>query len=79
MDAEGMEMIAAIVRNLDSIATIKTNLAAGNISRAAEAWFELPDVDKHTLWKAPSKGGVFTTEQRNIMQSSQFRIAFYGQ
>jgi len=30
------------------------------------------------LWKAPSKGGAFTTEERAIMKSSEFREAYFG-
>lgn len=62
----------------DSITAIKNGIAEGNLSTAAEAWFELSDTVKQGLWKAPSKGGCFTTAERAIMQKAEFREAFYG-
>lgn len=61
-----------------SIKSIKAGIAMGELSRAAEAWFEL---DKHIqggLWRAPSKGGCFTADELKIMKSSEFRIAYFG-
>lgn len=60
-----------------TVATIKAGIE-GDISSAAEAWFELSDEEKGDLWVAPSKGGVFTTKEREIMQSKDFREAYYG-
>lgn len=68
----------AIRENLDSIAEIKVAIATHRITRAAEAWFELDDRIKHLLWVAPTKGGIFTTEERRMMASREFREAFYG-
>ena len=69
---------AAVGENLDSITAIKQGIAEGDLSTAAEAWFELGEETKHALWVAPSKGGKFTTEERNIMKSKEFRLAYYG-
>lgn len=62
----------------DSIDAIKTALASGDLYGAAEAWFELSDDEKMSIWKAPKNGGVFTTKEREIMKSKEFRIAYYG-
>lgn len=71
----------------DSIQAIKTAIgdfiASGKqnhalLSSGAEAWFELDNDTKQALWKAPTKGGVFTTEERAIMQLREFRESFYG-
>lgn len=62
----------------ESITTIKTALADGNTFTAAEAWFELNDEEKAGIWVAPSKGGPFTTEERETMKSQEFRLAYYG-
>jgi hypothetical protein len=59
----------------ESIDTIKAGIESGEYSAASEAWFELSTEEKETLWKAPSKGGVFTTEERKVMQTSEFRKA----
>jgi hypothetical protein len=40
---------------------------------AARAWFDLEEADQRALWLAPSKGGVFTTEELRIMKTSEFR------
>ena len=59
----------------DSIEAIKTGIEIGDLVMAKEAWNELTEEEKIGLWKAPSKGGVFTTEERSIMKSTEFRTA----
>lgn len=61
-----------------TIDAIKAALTENKLSTAAEAWFELTDDEKASLWKAPTKGGVFTTKERDIMKSKEFRQAYYG-
>ena len=74
-----------VMEHAASIATIKTGIANGDLSTAAEAWFTIhPDDDTRKeimtqLWKAPSKGGCFTTAERDIIKSSDFRKAYYGE
>ena len=62
----------------DSIDEIKQGIEDNDLSKSAECWFELSDGEKAALWVAPSKGGVFTTEERKLMQSAEFRQAYYG-
>jgi hypothetical protein len=59
----------------DSILAIKTGIKDGDLSTASEAWFELSDEVKAELWKAPKNGGCFTTAERAIMKSQEFRTA----
>jgi hypothetical protein len=59
----------------DSIEAIKTGIEIGDLVMAKEAWDELTEEEKIGIWKAPSKGGCFTTEERTIMKSSEFRQA----
>ena len=59
----------------DSIEAIKTGIEIGDLVMAKEAWDELTEEEKIGIWKAPSKGGCFTTEERAIMKSSEFRTA----
>ena len=59
----------------DSIEAIKTGIQIGDLVMAKEAWDELTEEEKIGLWKAPSKGGCFTTEERLIMKSTEFRTA----
>ena len=70
---------------MKSINTIRDNIAlykAGKteeLAKASEAWFELSDDVKMGLWKAPSKGGCFTTDEREIIKSTEFRVSHYGE
>lgn len=74
--------VKAVIANAESIAAIKIHLECDEMPQAAEAWFELghelgPERLKD-LWVAPSKGGVFTTSQRETMKGKEFREAHYG-
>jgi hypothetical protein len=62
-----------------SINAINDALDDGDLSTAAEAWFELSDEEKHALWVAPTKGGPFSTSHRDTMKSPEFRKAYYGE
>ena len=63
----------------DSIQAIKDGIATDDLYTAAEAWWELDDDIKKALWKAPTKGGCFTTKERDIMKSQEFRIIYHGE
>lgn len=71
-------LMAATQANQASIDTIKQGIADGAYSVAAEAWFELDNDTKQSLWVAPTKGGPFTTEERRVMQTKEFRESYYG-
>lgn len=55
-----------------SIAAIKEALENEAWDVAAEASEEIPQSDHQLLWKAPSKGGVWTTKERDQMKSNEF-------
>ena len=38
----------------------------------AEGWNELDNNTKEALWLAPTKGGIFTTEERQVLKSDEF-------
>lgn len=61
--------------HLNSIAAIKNGIANSELGLASEAWAELNEETKIGLWKAPTKGGCFTTQERDVMKSSEFREA----
>ena len=65
----------SIIDLMPSVKAIKDGLATGDLSTANEAWKELSDTEKQLLWKAPSKGGVFTTQERTTMKTPEFRTA----
>lgn len=67
----------SIVRdNLESIMVIKGFIDADEFYGAGEAWFELDKEVQKMLWVAPSKGGMFTTEQIKIIKND-LRAAYY--
>lgn len=55
------------------ISAIKIGINKGDLKSANDAWKTLSDDVKTALWKAPSKGGCFTTEERAIMKTPEFR------
>ena len=61
----------AMQKNLDSIFAIKTFIANGDNLSAVKIWIQdIPQEDKHALWVAPSNGGVFRTDEREILQKT---------
>lgn len=60
---------------LQLIACVKDNFAdGGDVSAAAEAYAEFSKAEVEALWVAPSKGGVWTTEERKRIKSdSEFQ------
>ncbi|MEE8289592.1 MAG: DUF1071 domain-containing protein [Nitrosomonadaceae bacterium] len=79
-DLPEMEAISGSLneRYSDLIGIIKTGIEKGELYAAAEAWFELDEEEAMELWKAPTKGGPFTTHERTVMHSKEFREAYYG-
>lgn len=57
----------------EEIAAIKIGIAKNDYSSAADAWQSLTEEDKTKIWKAPTKGGCFTTEERTVMKTAEFR------
>lgn len=72
-DAEEYKNLVKI--NEASINAIKAALSDNDFSTAKEAWHELPQETQIALWKAPSKGGCFTTKERNQMKSTEWSEA----
>lgn len=72
------EYQALCAKYADSIAAIRDGIRDNMLSTAAEAWFELSTEVKTQLWKAPSKGGCFTTQEREVIRSDAFKQAHYG-
>jgi len=71
-------LLDAIASNISSIAAIKEGIALDKMAEASEEWFTLDDETKKSLWVAPSKGGVFTTKERDVMKTTAFKQAYYG-
>ncbi|MCS5594196.1 MAG: DUF1071 domain-containing protein [Porticoccaceae bacterium] len=58
-----------------SIQAIKDGIATDDLATASEEWQGLTTTEKELLWKAPSKGGVFSTQERTLMKTAEFREA----
>lgn len=71
----GIRIGKAMKEHEGTITAIQDALAVDNLSAAKEAWDELSDDEKKLLWVAPSKGGCFTTREREVMKSTEFREA----
>lgn len=74
------KMNAALGRNLDSVTAVKDAIADGSLEYGYECWGEIPEEDRMALSLAPTKGGIFTIEEANVMRSEQWaeaRTRFY--
>jgi len=72
------KLTKTIMEYYPSIMAIKDAIALKEYAKGAEAWFELSDEVKMALWVAPTKGGPFTTEERDVMKQDEWRQAYYG-
>lgn len=63
---------ADVRKVFQSIAAVKDFIYNEDLENAAESWFELTREEKLAIWKAPSKGGVFTTREIEVIKSDQF-------
>ena len=59
----------ALRRNFDAVVEIKTALNNHNKDEAMRFWYDIPQDDQIALWLAPTKGGIFTTEERAVWKS----------
>ena len=64
--------------NFASVMSITESLAVEDYSTAAEAWDELEEEEQRALWIATSKGGIFTTKERDQIRSPEFKAARGG-
>ena len=62
-----------------SVRVIKDGIAVGDLATASESWQELTGGEKVALWVAPTKGGPFSTDERTIIKSAEFRQAHFGE
>lgn len=68
-----LKHLRAIQKHWEVIYWIKIWIRSGEYSEANEAWKELSWDEQISLWVAQSKGGIFTTEERKIIKSAEFR------
>lgn len=68
-----LNLLRAIQEHWETIYEVKVGIRENRYSEAREAWEELSWDDQIALWVAPSKGGIFTTEERRIIKSAEFK------
>ena len=65
-----------IVRDhIETISLAKEHIANEEYALAKGCLDDLDQEVKEKLWRAPSRGGMWTTSERKIMQSTEFRLA----
>lgn len=70
-EVDYLPFLNCIRENLEEIYQIKEALANGNIEVAVAGWFDFPQPVQSTLWVAPSKGGIFTTWERECIKKRE--------
>lgn len=65
----------AVNRNMAEIIDFKNAVDEGDLLTASGIWYDFSEEDQQTLHLAPSKGGILTTKQREILKSSEFSEA----
>jgi hypothetical protein len=65
----------AIIEHCGIINIIKYGIEIEMLADASESWSGLTNDEKKSLWVAPTKGGAFTTKEREAMKSTEFRRA----
>lgn len=73
--AEGLAYGMACYNLKESIEAIKKGIAENDYDSACEAFYELNRDELQSLKRAPTKGGIFTTEERKVFQSSEWIAA----
>lgn len=70
-DGDLLALNKLIRDKFDSITAIKDCIANEDYVTAGGYWQDLTKDDKKALWLAPTKGGIFTTDERNIMSVTE--------
>jgi len=71
VDEELLKYNAEIRKHIHTIAAVKQAIYDNDLELVWEAWDELDYNEKSALWKPPSKGGVFTTREREFLKSDE--------
>ena len=61
--------------HLPTVLAMKESMALGELSTAKECWDELDENEQRALWLATTKGGIFTTQERETIKSTEWREA----
>jgi hypothetical protein len=64
-----VQFTKAMIDNYSSVIAIQTHIANDEADLAREAWAELDEYDQRALWLATTKGGCFTTQEREYIKN----------
>lgn len=67
----------AVTENYSSVMAIKECLCSGDLSSAAEAWFEIDVISRKNMYVSEKHGGMFTPAERKQMQD-EFKEHYQG-
>ena len=67
-----LDHMEAVRNNWESITAIKQSIADNDMTYGCQLYSELSHETQERLYKAPTKGGIFTTEERNYMRSNEW-------
>lgn len=62
-------MAYCVLRNAETVRAIKTAISQGDFPHAKQLWMELDDDEQIALWVAPTKGGIFSSDERDILHN----------
>ena len=65
--------VTCVRDNFDEVAEIKSKIANDDFIGAKFDWAEMPRQVHESLWLAPTKGGIFTSEERKIIKETSIR------
>lgn len=66
-----VEYMALVREHFDTVVAVKTHLANDEIAEARSAYKELDLEVQKLLWRAPTKGGIWRTEERSKMKEGK--------
>lgn len=61
----------AIKEHWESLVFIREQIKLGEIGAAKEAFMEIDEKSRSALWVAPTKGGFFTTDERDYLKGTK--------
>ena len=71
-NADLLNHMSAAREHWQSVSAIKQAIEDSDLSFACQLYAELGHQAQEALYKAPTKGGIFTTAERNFMRSNEW-------
>lgn len=66
-----LDLYKLVRDKFDTVCAVKEGIANDDFETAGAYWQDLTRVEKTMLFRAPTKGGIFTTEERNLMSGDK--------